>query len=153
MYSIVEYQGAPFLAKITVEEYEVNKKRAYNAQRIKMSALSRAQYNQLKTAYRGNYASNADAISIADLFDLVKTYDKSFNPKPSSVVVDENGMPKKVYHSTSEKFDAFDITKSRSWDGVPDYDLTGFYFSESYDDSAAYGDIVGEYYIKITKPY
>lgn len=67
--------------------------------------------------------------------------------------MDENGIPKKVYHSTSEKFDAFDITKSRSWDGVPDYDLPGFYFAENYDTSAAYGDIVGEYYIKITKPY
>ena len=28
LYAVVEYQGAPFLAKITVEEYEVNKKRA-----------------------------------------------------------------------------------------------------------------------------
>jgi len=74
LYAVVEYQGAPFLAKITVEEYEVNKKRAYNAQRIKMSALSRAQYTQLKTAYRGIYASNADAISVSDLFNLVKTY-------------------------------------------------------------------------------
>lgn len=59
-YSIVEYQGAPFLAKIVVEKYDTDgKHRAYNAHRIKMSALSRAQYSQLKTAYRGNYASNA----------------------------------------------------------------------------------------------
>ncbi|MBE6705437.1 MAG: hypothetical protein E7583_09255 [Ruminococcaceae bacterium] len=46
LYSVVEYQGAPFLAKITVEEYDTaGKHRAYNAQRIKMSALSRAQYS------------------------------------------------------------------------------------------------------------
>ena len=44
-----------------------------NAQRIKISTLSRAQYSQLKTAYRGNYASSVDAISISDLYELVKT--------------------------------------------------------------------------------
>ena len=51
------------------------KTRAYNAQRIKMSTLSRAQYSQLKAAYRGNNASSVDAISVADLVTLVKTYD------------------------------------------------------------------------------
>ncbi len=70
-----------------------------------------------------------------------------------SKVVNKDGTPKVVYHSTSEKFNIFDITKSRSWDGVPDYDLPGFYFSENYDESAAYGENVGQYYIKITKPY
>lgn len=59
-----------------------------------MSALSRAQYSQLKTAYRGKYASNADAISILDLFQLVNTYDKEFNPKEPSKVVNVDGTPR-----------------------------------------------------------
>ncbi len=46
-----------------------------------MSSLSRAQYSQLKAAYRGNYASNVDAISVSDLFHLVKNYDKKFKFK------------------------------------------------------------------------
>ncbi len=41
-----------------------------------MSALSRAQYSQLKTAYRGKYASNADAISISDFLYIVVCQDK-----------------------------------------------------------------------------
>lgn len=110
-----------------------------------------------------NSSASDDAVSVSQIFDFVKKHDADyekdskhpvyFNPKPSSLVVDKDGKPKKVYHSTSEKFDTFDITKSRSWEGVPDYDLPGFYFAENYDTSAAYGDIVGEYYIKITKPY
>lgn len=77
MYSLVEYNGNPFLAKIAVEEYgNEARHRAYNVERIKMSALSRAQYSQMKSAYRVHFASNADAISIFDLFSLVKQYDK-----------------------------------------------------------------------------
>ncbi len=74
----VEYNGNPFLAKITVEEYgNETRHRAYNVERIKMSALSRAQYSQMKSAYRVHFASNADAISIANLFSLVKQYEKN----------------------------------------------------------------------------
>ena len=41
-----------------------------------------------------------DTIIVSDLFNLVKTYDKEFNPKPSSLVVDDSGKYKKVYHGT-----------------------------------------------------
>ncbi|MBR2987314.1 MAG: hypothetical protein IKC63_04785 [Clostridia bacterium] len=64
-----------------------------------------------------------------------------------------NGYTIKVYHGSNAEFTVFDITKSRSWDGTPDYDLPGFYFSESTDESGGYGDTVKEYYIKIEKPY
>ena len=73
LYSIVEYNGNPFLAKITVEEYgNEGSRRAYNVARIKMSSFSRAQYSQMKSAYRGSFASNDDALSVADLVSLVK---------------------------------------------------------------------------------
>lgn len=76
LYSLIEYNGNPFLAKITVEEYgNETKRRAYNVERIKMSALSRAQYSQIKSVYRGSFASSADSVSVAELFDFVKTYD------------------------------------------------------------------------------
>ena len=64
-----------------------------------------------------------------------------------------NGYTIKAYHGSDASFTVFDITKSRSWDGTPDYDLPGFYFSESTDESGGYGDTVKEYYIKIEKPY
>ena len=64
-----------------------------------------------------------------------------------------NGYTIKAYHGSEASFTVFDITKSRSWDGQPDYDLPGFYFSESTDESGSYGENVKEYYIKIDKPY
>ena len=45
-----------------------------------MSTLSRAQYFQRKSAYRGKFASDVDALSVADLFKLVKEYDTKFQP-------------------------------------------------------------------------
>ena len=38
--------------------------------------------------------------TVADLFNFVKQNDKNFNPKPASVVVNENGTPKVVYHGS-----------------------------------------------------
>ncbi len=110
-YSVVEYNGNPFLAKIAVEEYNIDsEKRAYNVERIKMSALSRTQYSTMKASYRGNLVSNADGISVADLFELVKTYDKKFQPKPvNEALLNEDGTPKVFYHGTkaNRKFNIF----------------------------------------------
>ena len=114
LYSVVEFNGNPFLAKITVEEYDVDgKHRAYNMQRIKMSALSRAQYSQMKSAYRGKFASNADAISIADLFKLVKNYDSKFKPNSvNKMFLNDEGTPRIFYHGSKTQFTEFDRSKS-----------------------------------------
>ncbi len=99
-YGIVEFNGAPFLSKVTIEEYEIDgKRRAYNLQRIKMSTLSRAQYSQIKSAYRGIYASNADSISISELYAFVKAYDIKFSPREikDTTRLNPNGTPKEIY--------------------------------------------------------
>lgn len=70
-----------------------------------------------------------------------------------SVVRDKNGNLMVVYHGTAENFTVFDITKSRSYDEKLNYDLPGFYFSESNDESGSYGDSVKSYYVNITNPY
>ena len=157
LYAVVEYQKAPFLAKITVEEYGFDgQKRAYNAQRIKMSALSRAQYSQLKAAYRGKNASNADAISIADLHALVKTYDKEFHPKPvNPLLLNEDGTPKVFYHGTNAEFWTFENGHKRTRGRLNLGE--GFYFAASKSMAGNYvedsnGKII-EAYIKIRKPY
>lgn len=77
--------------------------------------------------------------------------------KTAKSMVDEAakavGYNIKAYHGSDAEFTVFDITKSRSWDGTPDYDLPGFYFSESAEESSSYGESTKEYYIKIEKPY
>ncbi len=144
------------LVKLLVDEiYTPNSdntlKRAYKLNGYKIiqlkagSGLGNSAYSTLN--------STGNKYSVADLFDIVKRVDKNFNPKPSSLVVNKDGTPKVVYHTTSDKFTVFDITKSRSWDGTVDYDLPGFYFAENYEDSAAYGDNTMACYVKITKPY
>lgn len=146
MYSLVEYNGNPFLAKITVEEYgNETRHRAYNVERIKMSALSRAQYSQMKSAYRGNFASNADAISISNLFSLVKQYDKKFNPKPvNPVMLNDDGTPKVFYHSTNENFTVFKKGERAGLSGK------GIYFSPYQQN--IYGRNSMPVYLKIENP-
>ncbi len=143
LYAPIEYQGAPFLAKITIEEYDVDgKTRAYNAQRIKMSTLSRAQYSQLKAAYRGNNASSVDAISVADLVTLVKTFDKDFTPASSvnKALLNNDGTPKVFYHGTNAKFTEFSPDEIAEREG-------SYFFAENREDAAAYGDNVHEVYL------
>ena len=65
---------------------------------------------------------------------------------------DKDGNLLVVYHGTSEDFTVFDITKSRSYYESHDYDLPGFYFSESQMESGGYGDNVKPYYVNVTKP-
>lgn len=81
LYSVVEYNGNPILAKIVVEEYGNGSRRAYNVSRIKMSALSREEYIRLKRNTPRRYASSADIIGVADLVSLVKRFDKKIIPE------------------------------------------------------------------------
>ena len=109
LYTPISINGAPFIAKLTVEEYDLTgKTRAYNLQRIEMSALSRAQYSQLITENREKYAYNADALSVAQLFGFVKQYDKKFSPKSvNPVLLNKDGTPEVFYHGTDAKFTEF----------------------------------------------
>lgn len=55
---------------------------------------------------------NIDTIkNISDLFEFVKMYDTEFNPNTTSLILNEDGSPKVVYHGSSESFDKFDRTK------------------------------------------
>lgn len=151
LYSPVSYNGAPFLAKITVEEYrEDGILRAYNAQRIKMSALPRSHFQQLnQIASAGDSRLQADEIMVSQLYDLVKQYDPDFkqNRGESSKVVDEDGRPLVVYHGTDADFTVFDRTKGRST-----MDIQGMFFSPWEEEAAGYGSKVGSYYLNIKKP-
>lgn len=83
LYAPISVNDAPFIAKLSIEEYDLTgKNRAYNLQRIKLSEVSRAQYSQLIEENRGKFAYTSDALSVAQLFNLVKTYDTKFKPNP-----------------------------------------------------------------------
>lgn len=120
-YTPISYNGAPFLAKITVEEYRVDGiLRAYNAQRITMSALPRSYFQQLnQAASAGDSRLHADEIMVSQLYELVKQYDKGFKNRtaPNPSLLNTDGTPKVFYHGTASVFWEFDMKKSN--------DLTG----------------------------
>lgn len=74
------------------------------------------------------------------------------DPKNASKVIDENGEPLVVYHSSPENFTIFDITKSRSYTGTPDYDLPGFYFTPREEFSSDYGDNIITAFLNLRNP-
>lgn len=116
LYTPVSIDGAPFIAKLAVEEYgPPGASRAYNLQRIQLSALSRAQFSDLILQNREKYAYSADALNIAQLFDFVKQQDKTFNPNPSSQIVDAKGKPITVYHGTNSRFSTYQSKEYRVW--------------------------------------
>ena len=78
LYTPISINGAPFIAKLTVEEYDLTGQvRTYNLQRIELSDLSRAQYSQMIENNREKYAYKSDALSVSQLYGFVNTFDKS----------------------------------------------------------------------------
>jgi len=76
------------------------------------------------------------------------------NPESVSKAINpRTGEPLVVYHSTGEDFSIFDITKSRSWTGQPDYDLPGFYFTDDAGQAADYGQTQIAAYLSMQHPF
>ena len=105
-YAPIVYNGNQYIAKVAVEEfYNEGKKavdrRAYHLQGIKIEPAG------------GRLTANTDptpvpvtdsTISISDLFNLVKTYDKGFSPKPvNPAFLNADGTPKVISHGTPKK--------------------------------------------------
>ncbi|MBR5231379.1 MAG: hypothetical protein IKW00_03930 [Clostridia bacterium] len=74
LYTLVYYNGKPWVAKVTVEEYgfgKENGKRFYNLRAIKISPA--ANTPAFEKAY-GAGAYSGDDLTVADLFELVKKH-------------------------------------------------------------------------------
>ena len=163
LYTPISINGAPFIAKLAVEEYDLTaKQRAYNLQRIEMSELSRAQYAQLINENREKYAYSSDSLSIAQLFDFVNRYDKEFSPNPvNPLLLNKDGTPKIFYHGTTEKFTTFELQDK------PKYGRAlggGFYFTSKYEKAFQFangrfskgqdrGGIIMPVYLRMQTPY
>lgn len=127
-YAVADMGSGKEILKLYVEELnDVNNdgtiKRAYQLQNIESQQMSdRVQDKSLAPS-----DSTADIKIVSQLFAVVKAFDKNFKPKPVSRVVDEDGMPKIMYHGSPNEFTVFDISKSK-------YSNTfgkGFYFTDS----------------------
>lgn len=108
LYAIADMGNGRELLKLYVEEInDVNQdgtiKRAYQLQNIKSQQLNdRVQDKSLAPS-----ALTADTYTVSQLFSLVKSLDKNFQPRESSKVVNEDGTPRRMYYTTYYSFGGF----------------------------------------------
>ena len=86
--------------------------------------------------------TSATEYSIADLYQLVKTFDKDFSaaPEVNPILLNDDGTPKVFYHGTNENFTEFRPEEMSSVEG-------SYFFAENREDAAAYGDNIYEVYL------
>ena len=151
-YSLLEVDGEKYLVKLSVDEINSNSgaiRRAYNVDNIKISPVAVTQVYKPADTTSDIEGDNSFNYIISDLFKIVKQYDKNFNPKSASKVVNDDGTPKAVYHGTNAKFTVFDYDKTKL--GKLGY---GFYFTanKNFAKNYAVGDNLVEAYIDIKNP-
>lgn len=151
LYTPITYDGKPYIAVSTVEEYYNEtisgvSRRAYNLKAIKTEPAG----GQLGNNSSSSVPVTDSTISISDLYSLVKTYDKDFTAAHdvSPELLNEDGTPKVVYHGTGANFTVFKSENGTYW------------FSEStdYAEAMAYeragkNGRVGAFYLDMKNPY
>lgn len=113
-YTVANYEGTDYLLKLFAEEAVSLKNgeiftRAYELKDIKkVAALPNGVLSQTGGLTDGNTSTT---LTVADIAAIVKKYDKSYNPKPASKIVNEDGTPKIVYHQTENEFTVFETRR------------------------------------------
>ena len=149
--------GGVHLLKVYVEEALSNNekvifKRGYELKDIiKVADLPNSVLSQNGGLTDG---TSTTTYSIADLYGLVKTYDKDFSPAPevSKYVLNEDGTPKVFYHGTESQFDTFSYGKIGEATGVGILG-EGFYFTDKKKLAKGYGSEVKACYLQMSNPY
>ena len=153
LYAISNIGNGPELLKLYVEEmYDPNAKDS-NFRSYQLQNIEKQQSGVTGSQIPANRISQTAAVNnVADLYTIVKQKDKNFvaGRKVDNLLLNADGTPKVFYHGTSSNFTKFDITQARSWEGTPDYDLPGFYFSFDRQIASDYGD-TQEYYLAANK--
>ena len=143
LYTLISYNGQIYIAKTTVEEFYNQtsnniSRRAYNLKAIKIEPAG----GQLGNISSSSRPDTSSINSIADLYALVKTFDKDFSAAPnvSEAVLNEDGTPKVFYHGTNAEFTEFKPEEIAAREG-------SYFFAENREDAAAYGDNIYEVYL------
>lgn len=152
LYTPITYNNSEYIAVTTVEEYyneSVNdvSRRAYNLKSIKIEPAD----GRLEKISTSPMSGTGSAISISDLYSLVKSNDKNFKEIPASKVVNKDGTPKVVYHYTNGDFTVFNTNASGSNQGKTHGD--GIYVSTSPTEFKYAGKNRMELYASIKNPF
>ena len=155
MYAYTEAFGYPALLKLRVEElYSYGDsgskifKRDYILQSIEEESVSES--NRLSKPNQSE--TNSSKISISDLFELVKKYDKNFNPiLVNNAMLNPDGTPKLLYHQTEGDFTEFDTKRKGA--GASDNETPyGVFLKESDRDIGLKGKKQMALYARIINP-
>ena len=153
LYTLIQYDGRRYIAKVTVEEYYNESKkgvdrRAYNLKAIKIEPAG----GQLGISSSSSRPVTDSTISISNLFEIVKTYDKEFSPKPvNPALLNEDGTPRTLYHQTARDFTVFD--NSNPVAGASDSETpNGFFFKENDHNIGLGGNKQMAVYLRMTNP-
>ncbi len=144
LYALVLYNGSPYVAKISVEEFfdegtSSVKRKGYHLIAIKTEAADGRSVDFSTTASRSGTTS---IYRISDLHDFVKQYDKDFHPKTvNPLLLNEDGTPKVFYHGTDQQFTVFDPAEMQDREG-------SFFFAENHEDAEGYGSNIYEVYLQ-----
>ncbi len=147
-YTVYENDSGKHLLKLYVEEALSNNEktvftRAYQLKDIKKVADLPDGVSEGIPSLSDDRSATIN--SIADLFALVKQYDKEFSPKAvDPVFLNEDGTPKVFYHGTDQRFTIFDPQEMSSREG-------SFFFAENREDAQAYGKHIYEVYLTGSK--
>lgn len=157
MYALLSHNDRLILVRLGVEEALSMRsqdvyRRAYILQDIKnITDFDNSVHPNLGSLTESQ--SVTSEYSVADLFALVKRFDKDFSPKPASKVVDEDGRPKVMYHGTnSGAFTVFDPGLGNKQARLNTLG-PGNYFASNMESASRYGDRVVEAYVSIQNPY
>lgn len=131
-YAVVNDGKNDILLKLFVDEMyntqkDVGQRRAYELKAIKEIPSG---VNRMTSADNGSGPTAPDGkYRVADLFNIVKANDGSFNPKDASKVVDANGEPLVVYHG-SRTGGGFSVFEGPSF-FTDDFDTADMFKSEA----------------------
>jgi hypothetical protein len=146
-YTLVKLQGEYYLVKLTVDELnsESTIRRAYNVNDIKISPVAVSQvYEPADTT--DDIGDLFSTISISNLFEIVKQYDKDFKPHPvNEAFLNEDGTPKEFYHG-SKKGGGF--TEFKDWQYFTENQAYAKRYTERDNEKSLY-----RVFIKINKPF
>jgi hypothetical protein len=156
-YVPVNIGGTQYSARMVVKEYfagniELDEIHLYNYKLNEMGTAAPSTSLATSASLLTHPTIPVSEYKVGDLIHNTQVNDEKLLNNHSKIL-DENGEPEQVYHSTDDEFSVFDITKARSYTGTPDYDVPGFYFSPIYAESADYGYNTMSVFLNIRNPF
>ncbi len=142
LYSVVDIGNGNELIKLYVEEIFNPNSTDSTRRAYKLLNIEKQQFGVKGSGVFPSLITQTVVIeNIADLYAYVKSKDAKFNHKSAnSILLSDDGTPKKFYHGTSDSFYEFNTDEISYREG-------SFFFAENMEDAESYGNKVISVYL------